>query len=78
MEPAEIIGAPTTPSEWRALPRGEVALPPAAGWRVTWLGHASFLLQGAGASVLVDPVFSQYCAPLPPCGGDALGDFCVD
>ncbi|MEO8617344.1 MAG: MBL fold metallo-hydrolase [Luteolibacter sp.] len=64
-EPAEIPGALNTPAEWRAVSRREIASPPAAGWRVTWLGHASFLLQGAGASILVDPVFSQHCAPLP-------------
>jgi len=30
-------------------------IPPADGLRMTWLGHASWLIQGAGASVLVDP-----------------------
>jgi len=30
--------------------------PPLEGLRVTWLGHASWLVQGAGTSVLVDPV----------------------
>jgi N-acyl-phosphatidylethanolamine-hydrolysing phospholipase D len=39
--------------------------PPADGWRATWLGHASFLLQGCGKNLLVDPVFSDHCAPLP-------------
>jgi L-ascorbate metabolism protein UlaG (beta-lactamase superfamily) len=29
--------------------------PPLEGLRVTWLGHASFLVQGAGTSVLIDP-----------------------
>ena len=35
------------------------------GWRVVWLGHASFLLQGGGVSLLVDPVFADHCGPLP-------------
>jgi N-acyl-phosphatidylethanolamine-hydrolysing phospholipase D len=39
--------------------------PPAEGWRVTWLGHASFLIQGCGRNLLVDPVLSEHCAPLP-------------
>ena len=39
--------------------------PPGNGWRVTWLGHASFLIQGLGRSLLIDPVFSDHCAPFP-------------
>ena len=30
--------------------------PPLEGLRFTWLGHASWLVQGAGTSVLIDPV----------------------
>lgn len=37
--------------------------PPAEGWRITWLGHASFLVQGRDRSLLIDPVFSDHCAP---------------
>ncbi len=50
---------------------------PEHGWRVTWLGHAAFLLSGCGIHLLIDPIFSDYCAPLhlqelkrkvpPPC-----------
>jgi N-acyl-phosphatidylethanolamine-hydrolysing phospholipase D len=57
--------APDTPAGRKPLTREAIALPPASGWRVTWLGHASFLLQGMGISLLVDPVFSDHCAPLP-------------
>ena len=64
-ETPELPDAPQTPAAWRAVSREEIATPPDAGWRVTWLGHASFLLQGAGVSLLVDPVFSEFCAPLP-------------
>ncbi|WP_193214908.1 MBL fold metallo-hydrolase [Luteolibacter marinus] len=51
----------------RPAPAVPIDLQPAppAGWRVTWLGHASFLLQGCGRNLLVDPVFSDHCAPLP-------------
>ena len=35
---------------------------PAAAPRVTWLGHASFLVQLDGASVLIDPIFSERIA----------------
>ncbi|RYD32191.1 MAG: hypothetical protein EOP87_13270, partial [Verrucomicrobiaceae bacterium] len=74
--------APDTPAGRKSLSREAIALPPTSGWRVTWLGHAAFLLQGAGVSLLVDPVFSDYCAPLPlsslrrkvdpPCGMEDL------
>lgn len=57
--------APDKPAPWQRLNPADVATPPAAGWRVVWLGHASFLLQGCGVSLLIDPVFSNHCAPLP-------------
>lgn len=37
---------------------------PQAGVRVTWLGHASLLLRSPGATILVDPVFSDRVSPL--------------
>src|SRR2546429_4339207 len=37
---------------------------PASRPRITWLGHASFLVQLDGASLLVDPVFSDRIAGL--------------
>ena len=64
-ERAEMPDAPDDPARRRALSPAEIATPPALGWRVTWRGHASVLLQGAGACVLVDPIFSEFCAPLP-------------
>ncbi len=43
---------------------------PDGRWRelrhsVTWIGHSSFLLRLDGLTLLLDPVFSDYCAPLP-------------
>lgn len=64
-ESAVIPDAPDSPASWSGVSREKIAKPPALGWRVVWLGHASFLLQGGGSSVLIDPVFSKYCAPLP-------------
>jgi len=57
--------APDSPAGRIALAGNQIAYPPRQGWRVVWLGHSSFLLQGAGLSILVDPVFSDHCAPVP-------------
>lgn len=63
-ETPELPDAPDEPAGWRALGRDKMKLPD-VGWRVTWLGHASFLIQGCGISLLIDPIFSEFCAPLP-------------
>lgn len=54
-----------------------VTNPPIAKIQVTWLGHASVLVQQGGFSILCDPVFSQRVSPVqfmgpkryrpPPC-----------
>ena len=64
-ERAEIPDAPDEPAGWRKVVRGEIAAVPESGWRAVWLGHASFLLQGGGVSLLVDPVFAKHCGPVP-------------
>lgn len=35
---------------------------------LTWLGHASFLIQLDGRRVLTDPFLSDYASPMPPFG----------
>lgn len=35
---------------------------------LTWIGHATVLLQMAGVSVLTDPVFSRFASPVPFAG----------
>ena len=32
--------------------------------QVTWIGHATFLLQVAGVNILTDPMFSKRCSPV--------------
>ena len=57
--------APQQAASLLPLAPQDLAVPPSHGWRVVWLGHASFLLQGSGTSLLIDPVFADYCAPFP-------------
>jgi N-acyl-phosphatidylethanolamine-hydrolysing phospholipase D len=64
-ETPELPDAPDQPAGWQRVTREQIAAPPASGWRAVWLGHAGFLLQGAGVTLLVDPVFSSHCGPLP-------------
>ncbi len=77
-EPAS--SAPDLPAEVLPWVREEA---PSSGWRVTWLGHASFLLEGCGLRLVVDPMLSAHCAPVPmkgmkrlappACGAGELG-----
>ena len=39
---------------------------------LTWIGHASFLLQLGGLNVVTDPVFSRRVSPLPFAGPERL------
>lgn len=50
---------------WSAVTREEMSEPIATGWKVTWLGHASFLLRSREFNLLIDPVFADFCAPVP-------------
>ena len=64
-ESPELPDAPDQPAGWQRVTREQIASPPANGWRALWLGHSSFLLQGNSNSLLIDPVFSNACGPLP-------------
>lgn len=46
---------------WMKIDPARIATPPVAGAppRLTWIGHASWLVQLDGVSLLVDPVFSR-------------------
>ncbi len=64
-ETPERPDAGDAPAEWSHVTREEMATPITSGWKVTWLGHASFLLQSSNFNILIDPIFSQFCAPIP-------------
>lgn len=38
---------------------------PQNGLACAWLGHSSVFLRLEGKSILIDPIFSQYCSPVP-------------
>jgi N-acyl-phosphatidylethanolamine-hydrolysing phospholipase D len=31
----------------------------------TWIGHSSYLIEWDGFNLLTDPIFNEYCAPIP-------------
>jgi L-ascorbate metabolism protein UlaG (beta-lactamase superfamily) len=45
------------------LHRPELGTPPASGLRLTWLGHATVLVEIDGHRVLFDPVWGERCSP---------------
>jgi L-ascorbate metabolism protein UlaG (beta-lactamase superfamily) len=60
-------GSPPPPDH--VLPRERVLRGLALdGDRLTWLGHASFLLRLAGKTIVTDPFLSDYASPIPPLG----------
>src|SRR6476620_1295465 len=54
-----------------------VGKPPARlddGLRVTWIGHASLLIQAGGLNVLIDPVWSERATPFSIIGPKRMRD----
>jgi len=45
---------------------------PASGLRITWLGHATFLVELDGQVILTDPVLGERASPLPWIGAKRL------
>lgn len=52
------------PDQPLPMVKTDLAALAAAGDAAVWLGHSSFFLRLGGRSVLMDPVFSSYAAPL--------------
>jgi L-ascorbate metabolism protein UlaG (beta-lactamase superfamily) len=55
--------SPGEPLPVPAVDPARFATPPAAGLRVTWLGHAAILIEIDGHRVLTDPVWSERASP---------------
>ncbi|MEW5737574.1 MAG: MBL fold metallo-hydrolase [Myxococcota bacterium] len=61
------MSADTTPKTevpFEPVPKERFDTPPASGLRVTWLGHATTLVEVDGQRVLFDPVWSERASPL--------------
>jgi L-ascorbate metabolism protein UlaG (beta-lactamase superfamily) len=54
---------PRKPIPMVARTAGEYAAAPASGLRVTWIGHASTLVEMDGRRILTDPIWSERCSP---------------
>ena len=59
----EEVRYPTRPIPVVRRSRAEFDRPPATGLRVTWLGHATALVEIDGARILTDPVWSERVSP---------------
>jgi L-ascorbate metabolism protein UlaG (beta-lactamase superfamily) len=68
-----------TKAKWPAwAPSPYADHPPArvegAAWRLSYVGHASWLIQTAGANLLIDPVWSQRVSPFRSVGPKRVND----
>ncbi|MGC1249582.1 MAG: MBL fold metallo-hydrolase, partial [Xanthobacteraceae bacterium] len=45
-----------------------------ATWRISYVGHASFLIQTAGRNILLDPVWSKRASPFRFIGPKRVND----
>lgn len=50
----------------------DLAVPPASGLRLTWMGHSSVLAEIDGRRVLFDPVWGERCSPFSFAGPKRL------
>ncbi|HET6335484.1 MAG TPA: MBL fold metallo-hydrolase [Polyangiales bacterium] len=62
---ASAHGSPETPLPAEKLDPQRLKVAPASGLRVSWLGHASTLIEIDGVRVLTDPMWSERSSPVP-------------
>ena len=68
---------PAAPAiEMRAA--ADYATAPASGLRLTWLGHASVLVEIEGRRLLLDPIFSERCSPVAFAGPERFHPLPLD
>ncbi|WP_443076031.1 MBL fold metallo-hydrolase [Streptomyces sp. NBC_01716] len=64
--------APATPIPVHQDTLADLAVPPASGLRLTWMGHSSVLAEIDGRRVLFDPVWGERCSPFSFAGPKRL------
>jgi L-ascorbate metabolism protein UlaG (beta-lactamase superfamily) len=62
---ASAYTSPSSPPALQPMAASDLAQLPATGLRITWLGHASTLVELDGARVLTDPMWSERSSPTP-------------
>ena len=61
-------GSPAIPLPVEKIDPRRFDAPPGSGLRITWLGHASALIELDGSRVLTDPMWSERPSPIPEMG----------
>ena len=62
------------PGRRRLLPIGRRRASKARAWRISYVGHASLLIQTAGLNMLLDPVWSKRASPFRFVGPKRVND----
>ncbi len=62
------------PGRHRPMPTGRRPASRAPAWRISYVGHASFLIQTAGLNILLDPVWSKRASPFRFVGPKRVND----
>src|SRR3954471_6028796 len=60
---ARVTRKPARPIPVHPTTLADIAVPPASGLRLTWMGHSTVLAEIGGRRVLFDPVWGERCSP---------------